>query len=192
MKKLVAISCFLLAFAAARPVESATFTISSLSVDLRDHDPGLVLWHSDLLESVVNLSGVGSTDTIDLFTIGTKETAFNVSDDLKQYPISVAFTLNPYTFGGTVEGVSGALWLGYITWNDPITVAFGPGNAGLLQIALSNVAFGLPGAATVEATFTLLRDVPGAVYSTPEPGTLALLGIGVAAALLRRRRLLRG
>ena len=81
-------------------------------------------------------------------------------------------------------------WLGssfgYVHWEDPIQLAFGPASAGLLEIALTNVTFGLPGYSSVVGTFTLRGEPP---TSVPEPGTLALLGIGAATAALRRRQL---
>ena len=128
------------------------------------------------------------TEIIKLFTIGTKETALNL-DDLVPYDIKVGLGFSsPSTFDGSVTGATGALWLGqsfgYVHWNDPVQLAFGPGNSGLLQVALSNVAFGSPGASTFYSTFTLLKD---AQYSTPEPVLLALLGIGAVVAAMRRR-----
>jgi hypothetical protein len=188
MKKILALSCLLLTLVTTRSAEASTFSLTSLDVSLRDKDPGLVLSLSNAWTGSFSLNSADPTETIKLFTIGTKETALNL-DDLVPYDIKVGLGFSsPSTFHGSVTGATGALWLGqsfgYVLWNDPVQLAFGPGNSGLLQVALSNVAFGLPGTANVYATFTLLKE---AQYSTPEPGTLALLGIGAVVAAMRRR-----
>jgi hypothetical protein len=189
MKKLVALSCLLLTVAVARPLEASTFTLSSLTVDLRDVDPGLVLWYSNPWTGDITLNGAGATEKRDLFKIGTTEGALNL-DDIVPFGINVGLGFSqPALFSGSVAGITGAAWLGkslgYVLWDDPIQLAFGPAGAGLLQIALSNVTFGLPGDSKVVATFTLLKDAP---TSVPEPGTLALFAIGAAGIALRRRR----
>jgi hypothetical protein len=192
MKNVVAVSCLLLCVVASRSVEASTFTLSSVSIDLRDIDPGLVLAHSNPWTGNIELNGVGASVTKELFKIGTKEEALNL-DDLVPFGINVGLGFSqPSLFSGSVAGITGAAWLGksfgYVAWDDPIQLAFGPSGAGLLQIALTNVTFGLPGYSSVFATFTLQRDAP---TSVPEPGTLALLGIGAAVAAVRRRRQLR-
>jgi hypothetical protein len=192
MKKLVALSCFLVAFAAARPVQASTFTLGSVDVALRDFDPGLVLGASNLFAGDIVLNGVGASQIVNLFTISTTENALNL-DDVVPFDIKVGLNFSQPAIGGAIGGITGAAWLlksfGYVTWDDPIQLAFGADGAGLLQIALANAAFGLPGSANVKATFTLLRDsytVPS--HSTPEPGTLVLLAAGAGAMLFRRRR----
>ena len=70
----------------------------------------------------------------------------------------------------------------YVQWDSPIQLVFGPAGEGLLQIALRNARFGLPVETPISATFTLLRDIPTATVGVPEPGTLALMGLGAAAA----------
>ena len=122
-----------------------------------------------------------------LFRLGTTENALN-GDDWVQYPITVNFEITPPGTAQTFEGLTGAAWLlgsfGYAVWDNPVVVAFG--NAGLLGVTMSPVAFGLPGSAVVDATFKLMRaDTATAV---PEPGTLALLGMGAAIAAVRARR----
>jgi hypothetical protein len=192
MKKFVALSCFLMAFA-ARPVQASTFTLNSVDVALREFDPGLVLAASNLFAGNIELNGAGATKSVNLFTISTTENALNL-DDVVPFGIKVGLSFSQPEVGGTIGGVTGAAWLlksfGYVAWDEPIQVAFGADNAGLLQIALANAAFGLPGSANVLATFTLLRDsstVP--TQSTPEPGTLLLLASGAGALLFRQRRL---
>ncbi len=191
MKKLVA-PLLLVLLCGVAPVQAANFTLKSFDVTLRDADPGLVLWETPILgtPTTIELNSVGSAVTKQLFRIGTGEEALNV-DDLVPYAISVAFDFSyPGNFAGTALGMTGAGWLfkdfGYVTWDNPLKVAFG--NTGLLGITMTNVTFGLPGSARVDATFTLLQeDKP-----TPEPGTALLLCIGAtSAALARRRRTIR-
>jgi hypothetical protein len=53
-------------------------------------------------------------------------------------------------------------------------------------VSLSPVAFGLPGSAVVDATFTLVRADSG--IPVPEPTTLALVGVAATMAAMRARR----
>jgi len=67
-----------------------------------------------------------------------------------------------------------------LTWN-PVFVSFGAG--GQFELSLSNLVFSHTGPKDLVATVTLWTN--GAV---PEPGTLALLGLGMAGLGLSRRR----
>ena len=84
MKNIVAVSCLLLCVVASRSVEASTFTLSSLSVDLRNNDPGLVLSYWGSYTGDIELNGAGATTTKELFKIGTREGALNL-DDLWPY-----------------------------------------------------------------------------------------------------------
>jgi hypothetical protein len=172
--------------------EATSFTLASYDVTLRDEDPGLVLWDSDGLTTpyTFDLTYVGQTFTPDdpLFTVGTNEVALNL-DDWTRYDISVSLAFSsPSGFGGSVEGVSGAAWLfqdfGYLDWDGPVVMSFG--TTGLLQVALSDVTFGLPGGAGVNATFKLLRE--DSAVAVAEPASALLLGVGFLAVSLRGRR----
>ena len=183
---------FLVFFATAGTARATDFTLNSYAVNYNtDGDHGLGLWVTNLLgeaDKTFSLTSAGQSETVSLFRLGTNERDLNI-DDWVPYPITVSFQLTPPGISQQVDGVSGAAWFlgsfGYAAWDNPVLVAFG--NSGLLGVTLSSVAFALPGSAVVDATFKLLRaDTPTAV---PEPGTLALLGIGAAIGAVRARRL---
>jgi len=150
-----------------------------------------------------NLNNVGSSTTVNLFTIWTSETALN-SDDFAHKPISVDFSFTqPTSFDGSVGGTTtgdstfvliGFLENGSVNWNDPVNFSFG--NGGVLQVNLNNASFNTgfdaldPGkseGAQVKATFKLIH----ASAAVPEPATWAMMigGFGMTGAMLRRRRL---
>jgi hypothetical protein len=180
----------------ASPAYAVQFTLESYSIDLRDHDPGLVLYSKNLYTKPIDfaLNYVGHSETIkDLFEIGTYEGALNFEDDLKKYDIEASFKFSAPApaFDGEAGGYTGASWFiksfGYVDWSNPFEVKFGTN--GLLGITLEDVKFGLPGSAKVDATFTLLRKDSGSPTSVPEPASAALLGIGaIAMGVVRRRR----
>jgi hypothetical protein len=181
-----------LVFAAvsASKVEASTFTLSDYTVNYNTSDPGLVLWESDIYSGLsFDLTKVGDSFTSALFRIGTSDSWVNF-EDLKPQDIDVNFTFTspPPAFGGTTSGISGALGLwsagvGYVLWDNPLVVAFG--STGLLSISLSNAMFSMPGAATIYATFELVR---ADTISNPEPATLMLIGLGVLMTLAVSRR----
>jgi hypothetical protein len=178
---------------AAAPAKATTFTLDDYDVTLRAVDPGLVLWEKDILAppTSFDLNNTGDSFSAALFQIGTNEKALNF-DDVGQYPIEVNFSFSspPPGFGGGADGITGAAWFGtsfgYALFDSPLVLSFG--STGLLGITLSNVVFGLPGSAVVNATFSLVRQD---VRSTPEPATPLLMGLGAAGTAVqafRRRR----
>ncbi len=193
MKKLIAAALFaVLSVSGARSVEASTFTLSSLDIDLRTQDPGLVLWYSNPFSGDIVLNGAGATATKKLFTLGTNEESSDWDDVLLPAAIAVAFSFNqPFEFGGTMAGLTGSILNGYVLWDNPLQLAFGPAGAGLLQITLAHASFGLPGKTDIYGTFKLLKDVPGGTRpptGVPEPATMLLLATGLGVAALRRRR----
>jgi hypothetical protein len=181
----------------AAPAQAALFTLDSYSVTLRDIDPGLVLWETDLSDApnsgtalTFDLDAVGETYETSLFRIGTNESALNL-DDVVPFAISVNFDFSTPLpgFEGDAQGLTGAAWLfgsfGYAIWDNPLILNF---TGGQLAVYLESVTFGLPGYTDVNAKFMLTRLDP-LVTSVPEPATLAMFGVGaVALAAFRRRR----
>ena len=201
MRKLV-VALTLGILLAAAPAHAALFTLSSVNVNY--NQSGLALnWSSPITNSnplSFSLATVGETYEAALFQIGTNQNSLNVQSVIPQ-EISVAlnFTAPPPGFAGTGNGLTGAGWFfgnfGYVVWNNPAVLSFG--NGGLLGVSLSNVTFGMPGSATVSATFKLLQAsspiTPGSQppVGVPEPSSalMLILGSGVLAMVpIRRRR----
>jgi hypothetical protein len=148
-----------------------------------------------------DLTNPGDSVTFRLFDIWTPETAVNWGDDIFPKPITVNFdfVLPPPAFGGSADGstVSGLFGTGFVDWNNPAFIHFGEQGDGVLQVSLEDESFnggffglGLTGGegngANVKVTFKLKHE---ATTEVPEPGTLAVLGLGlVGLAAVRRRK----
>lgn len=192
---------------AATPAQaSISFTLDGYNVSANSGG-GLIIQTADALSQPYSfdLDAVGDSVTVDLFEIWTPEQQLDL-DDIFPQAISVTFDFSapPPPFDGSSTGLTGAATIllgsgGYLTWDGPIVVNFGPNGDGQLQISLSNEIFNpwfgtefRPGqdyGATVEAEFTLLAEASAPVV--PEPTTilvwsgLALMGVVAGRRFMR-------
>jgi|TARA_R110000851_G_C13056340_1_gene563598 PEP-CTERM motif len=184
---------------------SAALISANYQVNLNDSDPGLVVDSADYAVNPFSFDlNAGESVTFNLFKIWTTESAVN-GDDLAPQPISVDFNFtSPEVMNGSVSGntsgdtdpdplfgIEGFFQQGVLTWGAPLQLAFGALGDGLLEVALFDAEFnegafwGLGNhGAKIGAKITLISEAS----EVPEPGTLAMLGLGLLGMGLRARR----
>ncbi|MCG2581220.1 MAG: PEP-CTERM sorting domain-containing protein [Marinobacter sp.] len=182
---------------------SAAQISASYQVNLNSSDPGLVVNSSDVADNPFTFDlNEGESEYFTLFKIWTEESAVNDDDQLSQ-PISVDFSFtSPEVMAGSVngetvgvnDGLLGHYHAGELTWDGPLDMVFGALGDGLLRVTLFDAVFnkgylfglhdGEYYGAKVKAKIELLSDAS----QVPEPGTLALLGLGLLGLALRARR----
>ena len=124
----------------------------------------------------VPATGLHFTDLFELFAL---ESPPYTGNDLVPRPISVTFNFtSPSVANGAITGTTVGILNddALVHWNGPINLVIAGGN---LRITLFDTSFSDSFNGVVTAQFAQF---------VPEPGTLALLGIGLIGAFGRRKR----
>jgi hypothetical protein len=209
MSKAVLSACLFAAtqFASATPftVTNATFTPgsgygteSSLDEIFDPEKLDVLFSNAGFTTQNFNLSTVGSTATFKVGTVKFREddvswffSTYGIgSGETNNLGVSLALTFtNPSSLVNTVLA-TGTAYVGRIGDNavdytlnwSPLTTNFG--NNGQYSISLNSLSFSDVGSKDLYATVKL-------THAVPEPGSLALLGLGLVGAGFMRRRQVR-
>lgn len=191
MGRLLAIAAIItLAPAAAAQASTlaveGTYTLSGSAYS----DPGLVIETYPSPGSPNSISTTlteGSSNVVALFDIWTDETWVNGDDTVPQ-TLQVSFDLtSPDVTGlatGTTVGTGLIIQGGVLQWGQPLEIAYGGDNPGLLSIVLNNATFnwglfGLNEGQAYGATVYGTLSFTSSPVANPIPGALVMLLSGL-------------